>query len=153
MRNLIRRKQRGQSVVEFALVATLFITLVIGLFSIVDVIHVKTVADNAVREGGRRAIFAYDGTAEAKQLMDDMMRENKTLMGATCISSFDGPYDSGSIVSWLLVNQSITAKVDCEVPVFLLGQSIFGRPTLKVHSQATFNVWDPGIVIKLLNLG
>ncbi len=150
MRQTIRHKRGGQSVVEFAMLSTLFLALVIGLFSMMDVLHVKTLADNAAREGGRRAIFDYDNTTEAQKLMDDMMAENKTLMGATCHSSFEVHNNGSTMLGWLANNQSVIAKVDCEVPVFLIGQSIFGKPTIHVHSQATFNEWNPGIMLKLL---
>lgn len=127
--------------VEFALVATLFIGLVISLISLVDAIHVKSVADNAVREAARLAIFDYNGTDQAKQLMDDLLNENKTMLGATCTSNIKvvgGP----PLLTW--TNESELATIDCSIPILFVSQSIFGAPSIHVHAQAEFNRWNPG---------
>lgn len=147
MRSLVKSRRKGQAVVEFALVATLMVTLMVIFLSLADAIHMKAVADSAVREAGRRAIFSYDGDAEAKQLLDQLLADNKSMTGATCTGTIDPPSNGPSLLVW--TNQSRIVKVTCEVPLLLIGQTFLGRASLHVESHAEFNLWQPGSVFKV----
>ncbi len=147
MRKRIKSRRKGQAVVEFALVATLLVTLMVIFLSLADAIHMKAVADNAVREAGRRAIFNYDGDVEAQQLLDQMLADNKTMTGATCTGTIDPPTQGPSLLLW--TNQSRVVRVTCEVPLLIIGQTFLGRASLHVESHATFNLWQPGSVFEL----
>ena len=53
-----RRKKRGAAVVEFAIVAPLFILLVFGMIEFGRMVMVQQVLTNASREGARLAVLA-----------------------------------------------------------------------------------------------
>ena len=52
----LRRSQRGQALVEFALVLPLLIVVLVGIFDFGRAIYYYTTANNAAREAGRLAI-------------------------------------------------------------------------------------------------
>jgi hypothetical protein len=51
-----RDRPRGQALVEFALVAPLFVLMLVGLFDIGRAVYAFNTVNNAAREGGRLAI-------------------------------------------------------------------------------------------------
>jgi len=53
-----RRKQRGQELVEFALVAPIFLLLVLGGLDLMRMIQVGNTAADAARQGARQAVAA-----------------------------------------------------------------------------------------------
>lgn len=54
--SMLRRTDRGQTLVEFALVVPLFILLLVGLFDIGRAVYTHSTLNNAAREAGRLAI-------------------------------------------------------------------------------------------------
>jgi Flp pilus assembly protein TadG len=61
-----RRAERGQALVEFALIIPLFILIVVGIFDVGRLVYAYHTANNAAREGGRQAIV--DQTLDHVQL-------------------------------------------------------------------------------------
>lgn len=53
---LRRRLERGQALVEFALIASVFILVLVGLFDVGRLVYAYHTVNNAAREGGRQAI-------------------------------------------------------------------------------------------------
>lgn len=53
---MTRRDSRGQSLVEFALIAPIFFLLLIGLFDVGRAIYAYNTVNNAARQGARLAI-------------------------------------------------------------------------------------------------
>lgn len=62
MQHLLRRRERGQALVEFALVFPLFMLLLLAVFDFGRVIWVHNMVQNAAREAARYAIV-HGGTA------------------------------------------------------------------------------------------
>jgi Flp pilus assembly protein TadG len=58
-----RRSPRGQAIVEFALVAPIFILIILGLFDAGRAVYAYNTAANAAREGARIAIVNQDPVA------------------------------------------------------------------------------------------
>ncbi|MGB6041722.1 MAG: TadE family protein, partial [Pirellulales bacterium] len=54
---MCRKKRRGVAAVEFALVAPLFVLMVMGMIEVGRAIMVQQVLTNASREGARRAVL------------------------------------------------------------------------------------------------
>jgi Flp pilus assembly protein TadG len=52
------RRQRGQELVEFALVAPVFLFLMLGGFDVLRVVQVSNTAADAARQGARQAVSA-----------------------------------------------------------------------------------------------
>jgi Flp pilus assembly protein TadG len=63
-----RRNRRGAAVVEFAIVAPVFILLVLGMVEVGRGIMVQQVITNAAREGARRAVL--DGATDSSVISD-----------------------------------------------------------------------------------
>ena len=55
-----RRRSRGQSMVEFALIAPLMFILLLGLIDLARAVYYYNVISNSAREGAREAILAYN---------------------------------------------------------------------------------------------
>jgi Flp pilus assembly protein TadG len=62
-RNLSRRRQRGQSIVEFALMAPILILLFMGMFDFGWILHKQIQMDNATRSGARRGAVGDSNTS------------------------------------------------------------------------------------------
>jgi hypothetical protein len=58
----LNRKQKGQSLVEFALVAPVLIVLFMGMFDFGWILHQQIQMDNACRLGARRAAVGESNT-------------------------------------------------------------------------------------------
>lgn len=56
MSSPIRRRQRGQALVEFAMIAPIFFVLLIAIFDIGRIVWAHNALENAAREGARYAI-------------------------------------------------------------------------------------------------
>jgi Flp pilus assembly protein TadG len=65
--HLRRRQARGAATVEFAAVAPLLVTLLIGAWEVGCMVETQQVLDNAVREGGRQASTARKTAAQVQQ--------------------------------------------------------------------------------------
>ncbi len=68
------RQRRGASVVEFAIVAPVFIMLVFGMIEYGRMVMVQQVITNASREGARRAIVDGATTSEIQTLVKDYLQ-------------------------------------------------------------------------------
>lgn len=120
-----RRMRRGAAVVEFALVAPIFILLVFGMIEYGRMVMVQQVLTNAVREGARKAVLdGADPTAIKQGVVDYLTSGNvrgattsmvtlnpanpDTAAGGTAITvSISIPFAN---VSWLPVGMFPTAK-------------------------------------------
>jgi Flp pilus assembly protein TadG len=87
-----RHASRGQSLVEFALVIPIFLTLLLAIFDVGRVIWAVTSLNNAAREGARYAIV--HGGSEATACPVGPMNPDRTK--ATPAASASCPYPSPS---------------------------------------------------------
>jgi Flp pilus assembly protein TadG len=79
---LQRLKRRGIAAVEFAVVAPLFVLLVLGVIEFGRAMMVKQIITNAAREGARRAIVESATEAEVRQVVNDYLA-GASVSGAT----------------------------------------------------------------------
>lgn len=109
-----RKRRRGASVVEFALVAPVFILLVFGMVELGRMVMVQQLLTNASREGARRAILDGSTVSEVQDVVEQYLantsvrvpRENITVspdpedaaFGDPITVSVSVPFES---VSWL----------------------------------------------------
>lgn len=58
---MVRRKQRGQALVEFALILPVLMLILLGIFDVGRMVYAYNAVSNAAREGGRTAIINQHG--------------------------------------------------------------------------------------------
>jgi Flp pilus assembly protein TadG len=68
-----RRNRRAAAAVEFALVAPVFLLLILGMVEYGRMVMVQQVITNASREGARRAVLDGATTDEVETLVEDYM--------------------------------------------------------------------------------
>jgi hypothetical protein len=78
---LCRKKRRGTSAVEFALVAPWFFMLVLGMVEFGRAVMVQQIITNASREGARVAVLDGTSTTEVTTKVSDYL-ENAGIEGA-----------------------------------------------------------------------
>ena len=77
-----KRQRRGAAVVEFAIVAPLFVLLIFGMVEYGRMVMVQQVLTNASREGARRAVGANATTSAVSTTVTDYLT-NSAISGAT----------------------------------------------------------------------
>jgi Flp pilus assembly protein TadG len=69
MRRLLKRRERGQSLVEFALVIPIFVLVLMGIFDLGRAVYAYNTANNAAREAARLAIVDQTQTDVEQRAM------------------------------------------------------------------------------------
>lgn len=144
-----RRRDRGQALVEVALVAPLFFALLFGLIDLGRVIWAVDVVGGAAREGARYASVHHGTPGATVRVTKDEIKAHAlgfvvaggTSTAATvCFSPVtiasqtqgcSGDTDASASARGGLV----TVRVETHVPVFL--GAIFGRDTFTVSGEST----------------
>jgi len=70
IRKTLHRRERGQSIVEFALLAPVLILLFMGMFDFGWILHQQIQMDNAVRMGARRGAVGETTQNIVQQMID-----------------------------------------------------------------------------------
>src|ERR1700712_3357592 len=83
---MVHRRRPGQSLVEFALIATLLLTLLLGLVDFALAYYSQVVIKNAVAEGGYYAIQHPNDEAGVEAAID------KELLNRPFITKVDSTY-------------------------------------------------------------
>ena len=86
IRDLTRSERRGVAAVEFALIAPVFLLLVLGVIEFGRLLMVQQVLTNASREGARRAVVEGATVAEVKQVVSDCLTNASISSTATTIN-------------------------------------------------------------------
>ncbi|MDA0657753.1 MAG: TadE/TadG family type IV pilus assembly protein [Planctomycetota bacterium] len=111
----IREKRRGTAVVEFAIVAPVFILLVFGMIEFGRMVMVQQMLTSATREGARMAVVegAVAGTIETwvEDYLESMTVHNGT---ATVTPS---PLDNAAVGDPVTVTASVTFGNVSWIPV------------------------------------
>jgi Flp pilus assembly protein TadG len=81
-RRFWRFKRRGVAAVEFAVIAPLFVLIVMGLIEFGRGMMVKQIITNAAREGARRAIIESATESEVKSVVNQYLA-GASISGAT----------------------------------------------------------------------
>ncbi len=131
---LFRRKRRGASVVEFALVAPVFFLLVFGMIEYGRMVMVQQVLTNATREGARRAVLDGATTNEVKTAVEDYL-ESSTITGATVTVSPNPPSsaESGDPVT-VTVTIGFNQVSWLPSPFFLGGKTMTAKSVMRRES-------------------
>ena len=121
--------EKGQAMVEFALVLPLLIALLCGIIDFGWLYYNQITLSNAAREGARYAVIHYDPTADWKDAAEDRM-----------LGSMAGVSSAVAIVSDP-VEQQITATVTA-TPRILTGftSTILGKQTMTLHASCTMRL-------------
>lgn len=135
------RKQRGNVMVEFALVAPLFVTVLLGIMVMGIVVNSKIVVAGAAREAGRTfAVIKSDVEART--------RAAEAIAGGGLKFKLDNGYvlfDPAHDVRFLRKGDYVEASVTYRQPTFvpLIAKLIDpdgGNGYITLKSQATFRV-------------
>jgi Flp pilus assembly protein TadG len=84
------RKKRGAAVVEFAVVAPLFILLVFGMIEFGRMVMVQQILTNATREGARQAVLDGSTKADVEEVVNAYL-SSTSINSATITVSPDLP--------------------------------------------------------------
>ena len=123
------RTEKGQAMVEFALVLPLLIALLCGIIDFGWLYYNQITLSNAAREGARYAVIHYDPAVDWKGAAEDRM-----------LGSMAGVSSAVAIVSDP-VEQQITATVTA-TPRILTGftSTILGKQTMTLHASGTMRL-------------
>ena len=91
---MCRKKRRGAAAVEFALVAPLFLLMVMGMIEVGRAIMVQQILTNASREGARRAVLDGATDSEVTTFVNTYLT-NASLPAATVTFPQGNPQDAG----------------------------------------------------------
>lgn len=129
-----RSSRRGAAVVEFAVVAPVFITLVFGMIEYGRMVMVQQVLTNATREGARRAVLDGATTNEVKTAVEDYL-ESSTITGATVTVSPNPPSsaESGDPVT-VTVTIGFNQVSWLPSPFFLGGKTMTAKSVMRRES-------------------
>jgi Flp pilus assembly protein TadG len=123
------RTEKGQAMVEFALVLPLLIALLCGIIDFGWLYYNQITLSNAAREGARYAVIHYDPAVDWKGAAEDRM-----------LGSMAGVSSAAAIVSDP-IEQQITATVTA-TPRILTGftSTILGKQTMTLHASCTMRL-------------
>ena len=124
-----RRSEKGQALVECALVRPLLLALLCGIIDFGWLYYNQITLNNAAREGARYAVVHYDPTIDWKGDAENRM-----------LTSMAGVSSAAAIVSDP-VEQRITASVTA-TPRILTGftSTILGKQTMELHASCTMRL-------------
>jgi len=133
---MCRKDRRGTAVVEFAVVAPLFITLVFGMIEYGRMVMVQQLLTNASREGARMGVLDGATTAAVQSSVTSYLT-NASISGATVTVSPNPPSSAGygapvtvtvsipfSQVSWIPTPMFLSGKT-------LTASSVMRRETVQ----------------------
>lgn len=123
------KSEKGQAMVEFALVLPLLLILLCGIIDFGWLYYNQITLNNAAREGARYAVIYYDPVSDWKSAAENRM-----------LSSMVGVSSAAAIVSDP-VEQRITASVTA-TPRILTGftSTILGKQTVELHASCTMRL-------------
>lgn len=134
------RRSRGQSLVEFALVAPVLILLFMGMFDFGWILHQQIQMDNAARLGARRGAVGETNATIISRMQDTCSFELP--VGQITIIVRDAEGNSvGDNTDRTPDNQLYVAidRVDVDL-ITPLGSFIEGMTSIDLHSEAEFMI-------------
>ena len=123
------KTEKGQAMVEFALVLPVLLVLLCGIIDFGWLYYNQITLNNAAREGARYAVIHYNPATDWKGAAESRM-----------LTSLAGVSSAAAIVSDP-VEQQITASVTAS-PRILTGftSTILGKRTLELHASCTMRL-------------
>jgi Flp pilus assembly protein TadG len=134
------RNRRGQSLVEFALLAPVLIILFMGMFDFGWILHQQIQMDNAVRLGARRGAVGETNTNIIARMKADC--DFGLLTNQITIDVRNSTGTSIGNSNDRTPNNQIFIKITRnDVPMITpLGNFIAGLHTINLHSEAEFRI-------------
>lgn len=112
-----RRRQRGAAIVEFAIVAAVFCTLLIGIFEFARVLYYWNTASEAVRLGARTAVVCDADATVVKQRITKLLpllsaaNVDLAYTPSGCDSDSDTARNSCTFVTVSVTNVSVKTMI------------------------------------------
>ena len=142
------REERGQAIVEFALILPILVFLLVALVQFGLVVEAGTTVADAAREGARSAavLIGRDPTGWQQTAAQDVQANLRGGGLQTAVANYDPqwPYTSGDLVESYdaasgMVSVTVQYRYPDWVPLLpaLLGQSPWA-PTFDLHSTVSF---------------
>lgn len=129
MKKRFLKSERGQAMVEFALVLPVLLTLLCGIIDFGWIYYNQITLNNAAREGARYAVIHYDPA-------DDWRASAESRMMADMV----GVKNAVAIVSDP-VEQQITASVTADAPILTgFTSTIIGKRSVDLHAECTMRL-------------
>ena len=129
MMQKLLKNEKGQALVEFALILPILLILVCGIIDFGWLYYNQITLNNAAREGARYAVIHYDPSTDWKGESENRM-----------INNMIGVESATAIVSDP-IGQQITASVTA-TPRILTGFTtvIIGKKTITLHASCTMRL-------------
>jgi Flp pilus assembly protein TadG len=134
---LYRKKRRGASVVEFAVVAPVFFLLVFGMIEYGRMVMVQQVLTNGTREGARRAVLDGATTSGVKTAVVDYLHSSAiSTAAASDVTVSPDPPSSAASGDPVTVSVSIafTRVSWLPAPFFLGGKTMQAQAVMRRES-------------------
>jgi len=128
-------RQRGQSIVEFALIAPVLIIILLGIFDFGWILHHQTQLDHAVRLGARRGAVGESNTVIINRMKDGCVSFELQDEDIT-IEVRDGAGNPTGDNEDRTPDNLIYVAIDMEVTLNTPLSSIYGP--ISLHSEAEF---------------
>lgn len=133
-------KRHGIAAVEFAIVATVLVTLTVGMFEMARGMMIKETLSNAARRGCRVAILPTGSNSAVKTDVEKVLTDHNVAAGdATIQVLVNGKTaDAATAKQYdkISVRISIPAsKVSWITPMFLSGESIQSEPVVMMRQR------------------
>ena len=126
-----RKQRRGAAVVEFAVVAPLFMLLVFGMIEYGRMVMVQQLLTNASREGARRAVLEGVTNLDVETTVDDYL-SNASVSGATVSVTSSPPVPPDYADSMTVTVQIPFSEVSwLPSPMFLGSQQMAASTTMR----------------------
>ena len=125
----IRKSEKGQALVEFALVLPILLIVLCGIIDFGWLYYNQITLNNAAREGARYAVVHYDPEVDWKAQAQSRM-----------LSGMVGVQSATAIVSDP-VEQQITAEVTADAKLLTgFTSTVLGKRSLALHAQCTMRL-------------
>lgn len=136
------RRQRGNSLVEFALSITMIVLLFSGAFQFGFTFHVYNQLEGAVRSGARYgSVSTYDGASSTPSSTFSTAVKNMVVYGKPVLSGGETPIVNGLTTNHVNVTPIFVNNVPHSIQVSITGYTVsalFATYTLTNKPYATF---------------
>ena len=134
---MFKKKQCGQSAVEFALVVTMAIIMFLGMMQFGMYLYGLSIVENAARNGARQgAVSQSCPSCEATTAAQSALQGQPVIRNASVTVLAPGG----------VVGSTVKIRVTAHIPMLVPGGSTFGLgPLTTVSAEATFRQegWKP----------
>jgi Flp pilus assembly protein TadG len=133
-----RSQRRGTAAIEFAILAPLLITLVLGLIEFGRVMMVEQVLTNAAREGCRTGVLPGNAASDVRNTVTTYLSNSSiTLSDPTnqiSVNPDPGTASSGTAIT-VTINIPFNSVSWLPVPVFMLDKTLSSSVVMRKESN------------------